>query len=233
MRARCWTATPAALTAKRGAATLEEAFIGYLVEASGEAAPQPMPRRRALPLAGRPAARRRAARPPASLQRLWSYLWRESLELQRDPVRATLALVGSLVLMFVIGFGISMDVEDLRFAVLDRDQSTLSQSYTQTCGLALLHRAAAMPPTRTWTGACAAASSLAIEIPPGFGRDVLRGSRCRGRLVRRRHAPARRDRQRLCAGHAPALAGAAGARAHGASWAARSASKRAFATTPM
>ncbi len=41
-----------------------------------------------------------------------------------------MALVGSLVLMVVIGFGISMDVEDLCFAVLDRDQSRLSQSYT-------------------------------------------------------------------------------------------------------
>src|SRR5690606_31897606 len=65
-----------------------------------------------------------------SLQRMLSYLWRESLELVRDPVRATLALLGSLVLMFVIGFGITMDVEDLRYAVLDRDQTTLSQSYT-------------------------------------------------------------------------------------------------------
>ena len=41
----------------------------------------------------------RPATPAFSLQRLWSYVWRETLELQRDPVRATLALVGSLVLM--------------------------------------------------------------------------------------------------------------------------------------
>ena len=40
-----------------------------------------------------------------------SYMWREAL-LRRDPVRATLALAGSLLLMFVIGFGISLDVED-------------------------------------------------------------------------------------------------------------------------
>src|SRR5690606_25847463 len=64
-----------------------------------------------------------------SAQRMVSYMWREALELQRDPVRATLALLGSLILMFVIGFGISMDVEDLRYAVLDRDQTLLSQKY--------------------------------------------------------------------------------------------------------
>ncbi len=63
---------------------------------------------------------------------MFSYMWRESLELQRDPVRATLALGGSLILMAVIGFGINMDVEDLRYAVLDRDQSTLSRGYAQS-----------------------------------------------------------------------------------------------------
>ncbi|MEG2281532.1 MAG: ABC transporter permease, partial [Comamonas sp.] len=113
-----------------------------------------------------------------SLQRLWSYLWRESLELQRDPVRATLALVGSLVLMVVIGFGISMDVEDLKFAVLDRDQSTLSQSYTQS--LSGSRYFIEQPPLTSYEDLDqrmkSGAIALAIEIPPGFGRDVLRGS---------------------------------------------------------
>lgn len=57
-----------------------------------------------------------------------SYTWREALELQRDPVRADLALFGSLLLMFMMGCGISLDVEDLRYAVLD--QSTISENYT-------------------------------------------------------------------------------------------------------
>src|SRR5690606_9267873 len=64
-----------------------------------------------------------------SLARLLSYCWRESLELRRDPIRATLALAGSLILMVVIGFGISLDVEELTYAVLDRDQTTVSHNY--------------------------------------------------------------------------------------------------------
>jgi len=173
--------TPAALTAKRGAATLEEAFIGYLVEASGEAAPQLDAPKDAAPMAATPAVTAPdagKAPPRFSLQRLWSYLWRESLELQRDPVRATLALVGSLVLMVVIGFGISMDVEDLKFAVLDRDQSTLSQSYTQS--LSGSRYFIEQPPLTSYEDLDqrmrSGAIALAIEIPPGFGRDVLRGS---------------------------------------------------------
>ncbi|MDH1703347.1 ribosome-associated ATPase/putative transporter RbbA [Comamonas terrigena] len=173
--------TPAALTAKRGAATLEEAFIGYLVEASGEAAPQLDAPKDAAPstaAAAVTAPDAGKAPPRFSLQRLWSYLWRESLELQRDPVRATLALVGSLVLMVVIGFGISMDVEDLKFAVLDRDQSTLSQSYTQS--LSGSRYFIEQPPLTSYEDLDqrmrSGAIALAIEIPPGFGRDVLRGS---------------------------------------------------------
>ena len=172
---------PARLVEKRGAKTLEEAFIGYLVEAEGgTAAP-----------ASQPPAADQADQPPAvpaehggghsaggfSLQRMFSYLWRETLELQRDPVRATLALGGSLLLMFVIGFGITMDVEDLSYAVLDRDQTTLSQSYT--LNLAGSRYFTEHPPIvdyedldrRMRSGEL----SLAIEIPPGFSRDVLRG----------------------------------------------------------
>ena len=170
--------TPAALIQKRGAANLEEAFIGYLVEAggggaSGEAAPKATP---SAPLAQEKSGRAVA---PArfSPQRLFAYLWRESLELRRDPVRATLALAGSLILMVVMGYGITMDVNDLRYAVLDRDQSDLSQNYT--LGLAGSRYFVERPPItdvadldrRMRNGEL----SLALEIPPGFARDLLRG----------------------------------------------------------
>ncbi|MBQ1763089.1 MAG: ABC transporter permease, partial [Aquincola sp.] len=168
---------PARLVAKRGAATLEEAFIGYLKEAEqpgpaegGQASPAPV-----VAQAGTPAAPLRHRR--FSLQRLLSYLWREALELRRDPVRGTLALAGSLILMAVIGYGINLDVEHLRYAVLDRDQSTLSQSYR--LALSGSRYFSEQPPItddadvdrRMRSGEL----SLALEIPPGFERQVLRG----------------------------------------------------------
>ncbi|EWC42008.1 MULTISPECIES: ribosome-associated ATPase/putative transporter RbbA [Pseudomonadota] len=171
---------PARLVEKRGAKTLEEAFIGYLIEAEGGTATPP----------SQPEAAHHEEQPSAapaehgghrsggfSLQRMFSYLWRETLELQRDPVRATLALGGSLLLMFVIGFGITMDVEDLSYAVLDRDQTTLSQSYTlNLAGSRYFTEHAPIVDyedldRRMRNGEL----SLAIEIPPGFSRDVLRG----------------------------------------------------------
>ncbi|WP_313484574.1 ribosome-associated ATPase/putative transporter RbbA [Stutzerimonas kunmingensis] len=174
---------PAKLVEKRGAKTLEEAFIGYLLEAEGgTAAPpsQPEADNHEEPPSAVPAEHRghRGHRSGGfSLQRMFSYLWRETLELQRDPVRATLALGGSLLLMFVIGFGITMDVEDLSYAVLDRDQTTLSQNYTlNLAGSRYFTEHAPIIDyedldRRMRNGEL----SLAIEIPPGFSRDVLRG----------------------------------------------------------
>ena len=88
-----------------------------------------------------------------------------------------MALLGSLILMFVMGYGISMDVENLRFAVLDRDQTALSRAYT--LNLAGSRYFTERPPITTYTELDArmrsAEISLALEIPPGFARDVARG----------------------------------------------------------
>ncbi len=168
---------PAKLVEKRGAKSLEDAFIGYLLEAAGEGgAPAediPELQAQAEPVHDQPPARRRF-----SLQRLFSYVWRETLELRRDPVRGTLAIAGSVILLLVMGYGISMDVNDLRYAVLDRDQSAMSQSYQLDISGSpyFIER---RPITdyddldkRMRSGELA----LAIEIPPGFGRDVMRGA---------------------------------------------------------
>ena len=166
---------PARLVEKRGAANLEEAFIGYLLEAGAgtQDAAQAESGAGLLQQAQAAPPRRKAF----SMQRMFSYLWREVLELQRDPIRATLALAGSLVLMFVIGFGISMDVEDLRYAVLDRDQTTLSRDYAlQLSGSRYFIE---QPPISDYDELDrrmrSGEVSLAIEIPSGFTRDLLAG----------------------------------------------------------
>ena len=53
------------------------------------------------------------------------------MELLRDKVRLTFALLGTVILMFAFGYGITMDVEDLKFAVLDQDESPLSRHYIE------------------------------------------------------------------------------------------------------
>ncbi|MFG9514396.1 ribosome-associated ATPase/putative transporter RbbA [Pseudomonas aeruginosa] len=170
---------PARLVEKRGAQNLEEAFIGYLIEASGEPAPpQVEPAAEQTTASAQPEPSPTYKRRAFSLQRLLSYSWREALELQRDPVRATLALGGSLLLMLVMGFGITMDVEDLNYAVLDRDQTTFSQSYALSLAGAS-HYFVEQPPLSDYEDLDrrmrSGEISLAVEIPPGFGRDLSRG----------------------------------------------------------
>lgn len=166
--------TPASLVARHGAATLEEAFMTCLAEvqeaedghdttvataAAADHAP------------GRPGRVRR------SLNRIYSYVWRETLELKHDPVRATLALAGSLILMFVMGFGVSMDVENLRYAVLDRDQSALSRDYALNLSGSryFSERAPITDYAQLDLRMRSGELSLALEIPAGFGRDAARG----------------------------------------------------------
>ena len=172
--------TPVALQRQQQAATLEEAFIAFLEEAGAQdeagsptvQGPPPAPVDGDAP---RPRASASARR--FSPGRAFSYTLREALELGRDPVRLTLALLGTVILLFIMGFGISMDVEDLRFAVLDRDQSGLSRGYTLS--LAGSRYFVERPPItgyaqlddRMQSGEL----SLAIEIPSGFGRDLERG----------------------------------------------------------
>jgi len=166
--------TPAALVKQSGQATLEDAFIDYLKKASGvnnESNEAAITSPISEPIAvTKPSAR-------FSLMRLYSYTIREALELRRDPIRASIALLGTLFLMFTFGYGITMDVENLHFAVLDRDQTTLSNNYALDMG-GSRYFIAQTPiadyeelDRRMRSGEL----SLALEIPPNFARDLERG----------------------------------------------------------
>ncbi len=181
------TDSPAALTAARGCATLEAAFIAYLEDASGSdaASPPPAPSALADRESGRGAAAAHAAVPARnaafSLQRLLSYARREATELRRDPIRLAMSLLGSLLLMVIIGYGITMDVENLRYAVLDRDQSLASQHYALNISGSryFVERPALSGPDDIDRRMRSGDISLAVEIPPNFGRDLERGERPR------------------------------------------------------
>ncbi|MFU1829742.1 ribosome-associated ATPase/putative transporter RbbA [Klebsiella pneumoniae] len=165
--------TPQALVEQRGSNSLEEAFIAWLKEAQPSS---PVPEEPTSAVASY--SRHTTPRQAFSLRRLFSYSRREALELRRDPVRSTLALLGTVILMFIMGYGISMDVEDLRFAVLDRDQTLSSQGWSQNIAgsryfieQAPLHSYDELD-RRMRDGELA----VAIEIPPNFGRDIARGT---------------------------------------------------------
>jgi len=170
------TGTPAQLVKSRGAATLEDAFIGYLEEATGTGASATKPLAPTSQTVRRPRSAIEA-HSGFSPRRLLAYTIREALELLRDPIRLGFSLFGTTLLMLVFGFGVSTDVNNLSFAVLDHDQSTESRAYLEELrGSSYFTE---KPPladygvleNRMRSGNIRAA----VEIPAGFGRDIKRG----------------------------------------------------------
>ena len=168
--------TPAALMASRDVDTLEQAFIAYLEDAvaqTGEgAAPAPPPAHASLEETSRPAR-------GGGLMRLLAYARRESLEILRDPILLAFSLLGSAILMFVLGFGISFDVEDVAFAVLDRDRTPASRAYVESFSGSryFIERPPLQDDDEADRRMRAGELSLVLEIPPGFGRDIKRERR--------------------------------------------------------
>ncbi len=178
--------TPAALMERSGHTTLENTFIDYLKQASGISDEAGTASASVNPIIMATVSSEGihsviAPNPRFSLLRLLSYTRREALELQRDPIRGSIALFGTVLLMFIMGYGISMDVENLRFAVLDRDQTTLSQNYALDLGGSryFIER----PPISDYEELDrrmrSGELSLALEIPPNFARDLARGDNVR------------------------------------------------------
>ena len=108
-----------------------------------------------------------------------AYTHNETMQIIRDPVRLAFAFIGSALLMLVFGFGITMDVEHIRYASLDLDQSPVSRAYLEQFAGASRYFTNT-PPVRSPEEALQRLQSddisLVLEIPPSFGRDLRRGS---------------------------------------------------------
>ncbi len=181
--------TPDEVRNGRNAANLEDAFIAYLQD---EAQRLPSPAASEVPALqydlatdgspdrlaerDRSAAHRTMA---ASLYRIWTFARREAIEVLRDRIRLAFALLGPLILMAAFGYGISFDIEGLRYAVLDRDQSYESRLLLEQLSNSR-YFAERSPLTdereidrRLQSGEL----RFAVDIPPGFGRDLLQQRR--------------------------------------------------------
>ena len=175
---------PKELVKERGSASLEDAFISYLEEAGGagkdKKSEPPEP-------ATAPAERVEPPKPTASAQtmtsrssrrfdpgRLWAYARRETMELLRDPFRLAFAFIGPVVMMFAMGYGITFDVENLKYAAFDQDRTPESRRLLESFSGSRYFterppiESTAQLERRMQSGELA----VAVEIPAGFGRDL-------------------------------------------------------------
>lgn len=161
---------PAELARRKGADSLEEAFVSYLQEAAGSATTAATP---AADLPQHRPARDRSFDP----FRLWAFARRETIEILRDPLRLTFALLGPAILMLAFGYGISFDVEDLPYAVFDQDQSIESRALLESFSGSryFVEKPPAQSATELTTRLQSAEIVLGITIPPDFGQSLLGG----------------------------------------------------------
>ena len=131
--------------------------------------PAPVPPTRATP----------GSRPQARGLRHWlatmlTFALRESRELLRDRIRLFFALAGPMILLATVGWSISFDVNDLPFAVLDRDQSAESRQLIEhfSGSAYFVARTPLTSADQITTVLKGARTKLVIDIPPGFGRDL-------------------------------------------------------------
>jgi ribosome-dependent ATPase len=101
------------------------------------------------------------------------------MELLRDPIRLTFALLGPLILMIAFGYGISLDVEHLRFGAFDQDRTPESRDLIEAFTSNPRYFEEKPPPIGSSEELDRRFRSgdlqVAVEIPPGFGRDLKTG----------------------------------------------------------
>ncbi|MGO9722483.1 MAG: ABC transporter permease, partial [Methylocella sp.] len=164
--------TPQDLVKERGSDSLEDAFVDYLVDAAGigRTSKSELRAPNASPAAGDHAIVSKRFDPG----RLWAYARRETMELLRDPIRLSFAFVGPLILMIACGYGISFDVENLKYAAFDQDQTPESRMLLESFSGSRYF--SEQPPVSTTEEMDARFRSgeltLVVEIPSGYGRDL-------------------------------------------------------------
>ncbi|MFJ2539160.1 ribosome-associated ATPase/putative transporter RbbA [Pseudomonas sp. NPDC087614] len=165
--------TPAALQRKFAGDTLEAAFVTCLEQAQGKAESHPA----AEPPMAPAAATEPVKQQGLSLGRLLAVARREGKELLRDKVRMVFALAGAIFMMVIFGYGISLDVENLAFAVYDQDQTPQSRAYLEAFrGSRYFKEQPAIQDAQALHRRLQRSEiKLALEIPPGFGRDLYAG----------------------------------------------------------
>lgn len=186
--------TPQHLIEMKAAASLEEAFISYIEDAIAETETKNTKIAKVIESLTStvssissntgsnipPNTRPNKSQPiygGFSLNRLLAYSYLETMEVMRDSVRLAFAFFGSAILLIVIAYGVSLDVEDLRYAALDLDHSPESRQYLSNFegSRYFIEQPALYSKDQLEERLQSNDITLAIEIPPNFGRDLKKG----------------------------------------------------------
>lgn len=111
------------------------------------------------------------------MRRVWPVVQKEFREIRRDPITMWIAAVVPILLLFIFGYAIRLEVENVPIAVLDLDRTAdsraLADAFTNTGDFAIRARA------RTERDVAALLDGgkvrLALVIPAGWSDDLAAG----------------------------------------------------------
>tara|TARA_R110000787_G_scaffold333_14_gene1149 strand:+ start:3097 stop:4191 length:1095 start_codon:yes stop_codon:yes gene_type:complete len=111
--------------------------------------------------------------------RLFAVMRKESREIIRDRITLSTAFLFPVMMLFMFGYAISLEVEDVKLGVLDQDQSPSSAALTDAFAKSRYFKLVRQYSTELQIRKSMESSEvkLALVIPPGFnslvGRDSL------------------------------------------------------------
>ena len=112
------------------------------------------------------------------VRRIYAVIRKETHEIARDPVTIWVSLLMPLVMLFLFGYAITLDVKDIPLGVWDADRSTESRrlvdAFAQSGYFTLAHEIA---DERDLAAALERGDiKLALVIPRAFGQRLARGA---------------------------------------------------------
>lgn len=118
-------------------------------------------------------------------RRIIAVIRKETHEIVRDPVTIWISLLMPLVMLFLFGYAISLDVKDIRFGVWDGDGSPasrdLAETFTRSGYFALVRR---FDNERELAAALRKGEiKMALVIPEDFSKRLVTGARTTVQII--------------------------------------------------
>lgn len=111
-----------------------------------------------------------------SVRGILAVLKKETLELSRDPVTIAIAVLMPLLMLFLFGYAVSLDVNDIRYGVWDLDRTPASRELADSFAQSgYFTRTAELDRTNLEPMLLDGSVRMAVVIPKGFENRMSRG----------------------------------------------------------
>jgi len=112
-----------------------------------------------------------------SLMRLWAVAKKEALHIRRDRPSLVISFVLPVAMLFLFGYAVTTDVDEIKTAVLDADRTKASRELVTAFSASGYFNVTAYPLSRRDVEKLITGGKVkaAIVIPAGYARSLARG----------------------------------------------------------